>query len=521
MRLSSKDSYEAERIKGMKFPKLKGHVKIRLWNPTTHKTEFEYEGNNIVTKALEDIFAANYLGSVNYGSLMPLAETWFGGCLLYHDAFATTTIDGQTVPIPTDYYPQGDDVNALIAHAGDVAPASAAIVNEDLKRGSPVDITKTSNSIKFTWDWTTRQGNGVISAVALTHKDTGNAGIGNTSSVFRAFQPFASIGNLPNATIGVNVPDDIFAQYDDYHCLWFCIGDGTDYAYGHTTFETNKLTVFIRRLPYSKIGLFDGMTVLSGADYLIKFTVTLNFNLYDQPSYYFDYTNKKLWIFSNTTGVYGYNDAKYSKNTVHYAVIDCVNKSVDSEGTIVSDDDDLAPMSMEKYNQSSFYRSPSVMRNANIIKSGNYVYLPMSDGAYPGNGTQADSRFNVKGLKKININTQSDQSVISYNEVQNQFKSSLLGGGLIINSGRVVNGGVGYTCASQFSEAETTPCYACHEFNKPSSVITYLGGGSTVASQSRYIVANKLVHTTKFNLPASVEKLATQAMSLEYTLTEV
>ena len=144
----------------------------------------------------------------------------------------------------------------------------------------------------------------------------------------------------------------------------------------------------------------------------------------------------------------------------------------------------------------------------------------MSDGAYEGNGTQAMSRFNVKGLKKINLVTQSDQSVISYNEVQNQFKSSMFGGGIIVNSGRVINGSVGYTCASQLTDNENIPCYACHQPEKVSSVVTYLGAGSYSGSVTRNILANKLIHTTKFNLPTSIEKTATQAMSLEYTLTE-
>ena len=201
-------------------------------------------------------------------------------------------------------------------------------------------------------------------------------------------------------------------------------------------------------------------------------------------------------------------------------ISDPSNPSVDSEGTIVSNDNDLAPMSMEKYNQTSFYSSPSIMRNANIIKDGNKVFLPMSDGANAGNGTQGISKFNVKGLKVIDITDQSGtQDVISYNEVQEQFKSSMKCGGLILNSGRVVNGGVGYTCASQLSEAESTPCYAFHEPDNASSVATYLGAGSSVGNQPRFILAPKLALTTKYNVN-QVEKTGVQAMTIEYTLTE-
>ena len=518
MNISNSDKFGRESFGAVKFPKLKGHVKITLHNVMNHKTEV-IEGDNVVTNYLGDVLANNYLSGLNLSSMLPLADKWFGGVLAFRNAFSTVTIDGNVVPDPSKYYPEGDDVNPLIAHAGDTAPATASIVAQDYKRGSPVSVTKTSNSIKFGWQWLPSQGCGIINAISLTHVDTGNAGIGNTSDAFKALQPFASIGSLADASIGVTSDNNAFCQYDDNHSLWFHIGGVSDFYYEHTTFQTHDLTIVIRRLPYKKVGLHE--LIVAEPDYPTTFTITLSgFYLYDQPSYYFDYTNKKLWIFSNTTGVYGYHDPKYSRNTVNYAVIDCVGQTIETEGTIVSNDNDLAPMSMEKFCNSSFRYSPSVMRNANIIKEGNKVFLPMSDGASSGEGTADISRFNVKGLKVIDITDQGGtQDVISYNEVQEQFKSSIKCGGLILNSGRVVNGGVGYTCASQLSEAESIPCYAFHEPDNASSVATYLGAGSSVGNQPRFILAPKLALTTKYNVN-QVEKTGVQAMTIEYTLTE-
>ena len=266
--------------------------------------------------------------------------------------------------------------------------------------------------------------------------------------------------------------------------------------------------------------------MIAETDYPESFVVTLTgFNLYCQPSYYFDYTNKKLWIFSNTTGLPDYNADptliyKYSKTTINYAVIDCENQTIDSEGTIVSDDSDLAPVSMEKYANTSFLYDPSIMRNANIIKDGNYVWLPMSDGTDGGTGKNSLSKFNVKGFKVINISNQSDQSTVSFNEVQDQFKSAMKCGGLIINSGRVVNGGVGYTCASQMADSEITPCYAFHEPYKASSIATFIGAGQASGNYNRYIFAPKFTLSTKWNCPSEVEKLGTESMTIEYTLVE-
>lgn len=522
--MRANDKMKAYGYNYIKPKKLKGYVKMTL------RDEFRtrvIEGENIVTDAIGDILANNYLSALNLGSMLPLCEKWFGGVLAFKNAFSTVVIDGNTVPDPTAYYPQGENINQCIAHAGNTAPATAAIVAQDYKRGSPVGVTKTANSIKYTWQFLPSQGNGIINALALTHVDVGNAGLGSTSDAFKALNPFASIGNLSQAAVSLSAPDNAFCQYDDSHSLWFHVGDEDEYYTGHTIFQTKKLTVIKRKLPYNKDGLHDLM--IADPNYPESFVVTLTgFDLYCQPSYYFDYTNKKLWIFSNTTGLPDYNADptlvyKYSKTTVNYAVIDCEAQTIDSEGTIVSDDSDLAPVSMEKYAQTSFYYDPSVMRNANIIKDGNYVWLPMSDGADGGNGSSRISKYNVKGFKVINISNQSDQSVVSFNEVQEQFKSSMKCGGLIINSGRVVNGGVGYTCASQMENTEIVPCYAFHEPYKASSVATYVGSGKREqgsGNYDRFIMAPKFTLSTKWNCPSEVEKLGTESMTIEYTLVE-
>lgn len=509
------DFIRREKVRDFKAPVLHGHVKIKTYYARSGNLCEVVEGDNLVTNALADIFKNNYLGSLNYGSQMPIWSKWYGGILCYANAH---TIDAD------NYFMPSEDSNAVIAHAGNEAPGTAEIIQQDLKRGSPLQITQTSNSITQVWEWGSEQGNcgaGVdISAVSLCHVDVGNAGTGNNSDKFKALNPFESIGSVPNAPISLAAPDNAFCQYDENHQLWFHPGEPSDYYNGHTSFSTTKLTVIKRRLPYSKVGLYE--TMIAETTYPESFTVTLTtFSLYNQPSYYFDYDNKKLWIFSNITGTSAYQNFPYDKETVHYAIIDCEAGTIDSEGTITSDAADLAPTSMEKFPNTSFRYDPSRMRNANIIKNGNYVYLPMSDGVEPGEGTALPSAFNVKGLKKINVLNQADQSTVSFNEVQSQFKSSMLSGGIIVNSGRVINGSVGYTCASPLSEAEAIPCYACHEPYNPSSLVTYLGAGGDSGSQARYIMANKFLNTTLYNLGTPVHKTTAKSMQISYQLTEV
>lgn len=515
-----------DKIKGstpgaLKTPKkLKGHVKITLRDVKTGEVK-TVEGDNIVTDALSDIFENNYLGAINYGSLMPIASKWFGGLLCYNHPFATTTIDGVTVPDPADYYPEGDDVNELIAHAGDVSPATAEIVNEDLKRGSPVAVTSTENSIKFTWDFTTRQGNGTIAALALTHKDIGNAGTGCTSSAFAALDPFEDItsADLPTVKTDLLAVDNLVAQYDDNHGLYFEIGDGTGegaegfYRY-HTRFETDKLTVYIKRLPYKKEGLSETLAVRP--EFIKKFTVTVGYSLYLQPCYYFDAVNKRLWIFSNATSI-----SSSDAGEVNYSVIDCENETILSEGTITDTDEELAPIPMQANTTGWVYGDRP--RNYNIIVEGGNVWLPTTSGA---DWSEARGYTNTNGYKLIRINDSSLRKTVTYNATQPRQGATMSAGGCLVSSGRVVNGLVGYSCADSYpvTEGEGFTTYSLHEPNKPITVATRVGAGADhdiQVDQPRFILANKFVHTTKFNLSQSVEKTGTQAMTVEYTLTEV
>ena len=502
-----------------KLPKLKGHVKITLHNCRTGKNEV-IEGDNIITNAVNDIFANNYMGAIDYTKLMPIWEKWFGGVLCYEHPF--TIAQGETDPDPDDYFIQGNDVNECVAHAGGtVIPTDH---DDDLLRGSPTrsSFTYTDSSIKQVWEWLPSHGNSNknISALSLTHADTGDAGTGSTHYAFQNFSPFDLIqgAQLPNSNAGLLNADNLFARYDDNHSLFFTIGDEGDFYFGrHTSFETKKLTVYIRRLPYFKAGLYE--TGHADSTFQRVFTVTTTgAYMYAQPSYFFDVSTKYLWVFYNNTSTCGTDNdhwwtGTWDNNTVNYFVVDCENETIVSEGTIESDTNDLAPLSMPRaigagYAETDFYV------NACIVKDGNYVYFPT--GTIDGYWTSY-SNYRITGYKKINISNQADQSAITFNSAQNAFLSATKAGGLIINPGRVVNGGVGYTCIQQLTENNR----AFNDMNKVSFLAMPIGVGNQSGTLPRYLAANKLVNTSKFNLPSPVQKTSNQSMAIEYTLTEV
>ena len=477
----------------VKFPKLKGHVKITLHNCRTGKNEV-VEGDNIITNAVRDIFAKNWLGQVDYNKMMPLWANWFGGVLCYENAFAVE--QGETDPDPDDYFIQGESVNACVAHAGGtVIPTEH---DDDLLRGSPTRsaFTYTENSIKEVWEWLPSHGNSnkTISAISLTHKDTGDAGIGTPYYAFQNFSPFEEI---KSSDLGANNGNDnILTQYDDTHGLWFHIGDASETDWRQ---ESNKLTVCVRKLPYLKAGLFE--TQHTDTTYERTFTVTLSFNLYLNPCYWFDYTNKKLWIFSNATGVY-----TASTTVINYAVIDCEDEEIDSQSTITSDASDLMALPITR--NSSFDET----YNPNIVRDGNYFYFPTSSGPSRGNNV-LPMVPNLTGYKKINITNQSDQAALSYNAEHQRYDFSVKAGGLIITNGQVFNGSIGYPCAQSMSTG------VFNAVSSPDKVSSYFA--PIYSTDARHILANKMVNTSKFNLPSPVQKTSNQSMAIEYTLTEV
>ena len=510
-----KDRSSLLRVEGVRFPKLKGHIKLTLHNCRTGKNEV-IEGDNIITNAVRDIFLNNQLGGIDYAKLLPLWSKWFGGVLCYENAHPL--VGG--VLDPDDYYPQGDLINPVTAHAGQVSPQDLA---DDRKRGMPNTAGQVFSDgvVKQAWEWGSTQGNGNISALSLTHADVGDCGLGSTSDAFGAFSPFDLIQGtqLPASDAGLINKDNLFTRYDDNHGLFFTIGDVGDFYYGrHTSFATKKLTVYVRRLPYFKAGLIE--TLHADSDYQRVFTVeTSGATMYAQPSYYFDVEHKYLWIFYNNTSTCGSEAGAYwwegtwSNNTVNYFVVDCENEDIIDEGTITSASNDLAPLSMPRAigagaTETDFYV------NACIVKDGNYVYLPT--GTINGYWTDY-SNYRITGYRKINITNQADQDVIEFNDTQNAFMSAIKAGGLIINSGRVVNGGVGYSCVSQLTESNR----AFNDVHKPSFLAMPIGVGNQSGTLPRYIVANKMVNSSKFNLPSTVQKTSNQSMTVEYTLTEV
>lgn len=515
-----KDTIRLNGFAKPKMPKLHGHLKVTTSYAKSGNIAEVVECDNIVTNALADIFANDYLNGINAGSMLPLWSKWFSGILMYENAFA---VDGNNAIDPDNYFPEADNVNHLFAHAGDVAPSDTA---DDTRRGSPNTISQqiTDGMVKLAWEWGSSQGNvpdgRYIRSVALTHKDTGNCGLGSLSNAFAGFSPFASIGNLSaiTSTKGANV--QTLAMYDENHCLDFNIGEANA-ATSSSTMATPKVTVNVKRLALFKTGLLD--TVSADTTFKRSFTVTTPITFYIQPSYWFDYEHKYLWLFTNITGNIesgGYRAYSFSRTDIRYCVIDCENEELVNLGTsetpvyyktIQSDASDLAPISCNW----GEYGDTSRPQYNQLVGDGTSFCFPMGDCSQL-NWYNGAPQF--KGVKKFNLTTGVQIAMPLANAIT-YLRPAMNGGGLVVGDGFVGNGTASYPCATMFSSSNQSS-YAFQTVNRISSYAFPIASAQN-NSRARYILANKLVHTTMLNLPQAVQKTSAKNMNVEYTLTEV
>lgn len=160
------DKINTSTFGNIRIPEMKGRVDIKLFNAKTGELEQEAHGENMVTNAIRDIFASNYMGKAPYELYMPISTTLMGGVLCFETAL---TEDADA------YYPPANNVSAVTAHAGQTTYAST---EADTTRGNPNTSVSGSgvmpHGYKFVWDFASTQGNGTISTVCLTHKDTGD-----------------------------------------------------------------------------------------------------------------------------------------------------------------------------------------------------------------------------------------------------------------------------------------------------------------------------------------------------------
>lgn len=154
-----KDNTRTSKVGCIGIPHLHGHTKITLTDSKTGEVE-TYEKDNMVTDAVEKMFAANLFGNINYTELVPVKDL-FGGVMCFDNELSTLSITPE----------RGARV---VANAGDIAHSTAST-----KRGNPNggESGAVANGYKYVWDFATNQGNGTINSLSLCHKSCGNVSV--------------------------------------------------------------------------------------------------------------------------------------------------------------------------------------------------------------------------------------------------------------------------------------------------------------------------------------------------------
>lgn len=530
------DKMSKQPLGGLKLPKLKGHVKVTVTDKHGKVKQF-VEGDNIVTNAVRDIVANDYLGALDPNLITPLWEKWYGGILLYGPQHSDLD--------PDHYYIKNFNSQPLMAHAGHDNPDD---LSDDPRRGfyNTAGFSKTKNSVTQRWEWHPDAGAFSVGSLSLCHETIGNAGTGycsgssgdRSSNAFKALQPFEILSTrIPTFTANMVSPENILFMIDGSHGGWFEMGEYGEYANMNSRFETHYLTIYIKRLAFREAGLYECDNV--DTNWTEHFTVDLVDSIWCQPAY--AYVGGYLWIFNNIIGTEGPNDGDdliWDPANIHWWKIDLTTKQVADSGVWNNPrapSTSLGPTSIEARGWYSAL-APVSVGTRSIFPQIPYVYdytnsyefyFPICEN--PVSHATAPC-FDVKAVLAYSINYNTWTIQTNYLDKQYEFMNSMSSDNqpsIVVMPGRVGNGSFFYTCQEDpfwvdnrnvFITAQNTWAFATPY--KPSSYLIPIGGGFNFTG-TRYLVANKFLNTTKFNLPSSIVKDATDTLTVEYTLTQI
>ena len=481
-------------IAGRDYPNVEGRIKITLHNPTTGKNEI-YEGKNMVTNALKDIFTGNYGGLVNYQNFADLYSTWLGGVMLFSSSLDTTSqgaSDDYGIPAYTS--------NSCTAHAGQT---SLSDQNDDVTRGNPnsVGTVLAEGSTKLVWEWGTSAGNGTISSLGLTHTDTGSFlrsdSAGNSSTALSTFNPFVTVACL----------DRQYTSADDAGAV---LAINNNYAYN--IYLVDNTTVHLYKTPINS-GAFklQGGALLPITAYTHMITITLSESYALQGKgdcyYHFDFANNKLLLFGVPSEG---GDVLY---------IDEVNLSTWQDQTATHTkkdyDDNTIKFWKDKCDNglgSNAYLS--VPKKAMVYNNHLYLYGYSSSAKQP----NVMYKINLANLSAIDTVDVTNYSQFYYNNTMMVNERFAMLGGIIVHDSFLINGDKTFGCAKNSVQYQGNYTYV--NTDSVSSPTFY--NRTSTNNTGNVVSVNKLYLATKYNLPnGAVTKTTAQSMVVEYTLTEV
>ena len=452
--------------------KFKGHTRITLENVKNgHRTIVE--DDNMATNALPKIFESDYNGAMDFYNLMPL-KNLLGGVFLFWNAL-TESADNM--------FPPAQSVNKLTAHAGQTSNTNA-----DPTRGAPNSIAtvedKANGSIKFVWDWTLEEGNGQISAAALTHKDFGDAGLYPDGTMPLMIAYGSQISGVTYFSEQAYGHDFSEAKAVRYPIAIKDSGLGIAVWVSGTTFTEKSV-----RHPWVKPTLLEGASVSSGDNYTIISTRTATLSR--------TFTDGYTVIAQDASNYYVMERDSGTATKLYVNIISKTDMTVTAETINITES--LARPAL------------SGAMGFNGIVSNGYIYW--------------QSGSDSKTFVRIDISTPANTDVLSSSlsgDVKLFASPIVMNNGIILGRNWLINGDYVYPVQERRSYGETWETWDETQSTYKNSPLYYTMPRPHYNGGSRYILTGGVLVpylATCNNLQSAVTKSNSETMRVEYTVT--
>lgn len=473
--LTFREKIEACRQQNEVLP-MKGHFKMILEDVRDGSQEI-VEQDNVITNAVSTILNHNFSGLARYNQLFPL-RSLYGGIFLYQNT-QTESADNWSLV--------NDEVNPLIAHAGDLANNTGSTL-----RGSPVsnEWIEGDTSIQMTWMWDNTQGVGHIASASIVPSLLGNMGVKPYDDEFSPFSTFGDGGEVTTEAMSeTEIVKYPFNISDDGKFSTSIYMDGTSFK---------EITV---RHDYFMFGIMraenDWQIVATRTATIRAGSASGNRIVFDDASYYYI----AQAYYDSQTSKYGLYIDKVNKTTFDVTQADIQYETITLYTGTISE--------QMKGNQRVFGFD------------GTYLYFPNNAGT---------------GFVKLNISDASDKAVIDgtinigmgtvYSASDGgQFSTAIaLNEGLILGGNYIINGSKAY------------PTKHIRQIGCPSGSYGYsnvflVRKGASVYGKSYYnrssafrtAQSNVLMqawHGSVVNLPEAKDKGTSQTMRCVYSIAE-
>lgn len=462
---------------------LKGHAVIELKDVVTGEVE-TYEDDNMITNAISDMLSKN-IEAMFYNTngsssewkanIFPICPNAIGGILLFSEALEEDA---------GKYY--APSANPCVGYASNNVNSTADVMRGSLNLTESVKIDR---GYKFVWDFATSQGNGTISAVALTNKWGGIGYFGDAYNNTSKTWTLKNCSTTAGAYIRTLYVYAVEINFDENY--FWCIG------------MNSKSEIVIRKIRkcFTSVGL--NFSLLEDGDELleeVKLTPT-TFVLPNASNNYAPYTmhdgKDGYWYgFMNNSNSSGNASMKWIK----------IKKSdySFSEGTWTFEN---ARFQQNGYSY-NFDTGPYIYRYSVMLNG--YLYV---------------MHYSKTGLYKINVNNSADITWIPFG-----FTSNFTGSSTSYQNGYISMWTFGdWVCGSDFrvnTNDEVVQMANISQFYYTTTPLFQYGPylfsfGSYDSDRARKNIWMLTPYLASINnLSTSVIKTADKTMKITYTITE-